>query len=813
LLPPRRVFLSHAESTSSLLLPLTYILFHQLPFPPFFFFFLLPTSSFINYLLPHPTLSILPSSIHKTFIYRATSSSTSSILETYSYTHNIDNMPIKMRLPVIDTSCGTAPTTHTFTTQPNNTKTNINNMSLHKLASAPPPPRTLEQKLFSAQNNPNLVRIATGESLPATLMHPLNAEGYLRRAAQLISLAKALRDRISKGGIAYLHEAEDAEAWADKLKETARQAASYAELVEVQLKSQQATATAGAGASEDAEVVVVVPSNPTSSKTASPKVEITHKGEHSTNGGLDTPEVQAPTPASITKRMSLAPHRKYAVQKVKVTHKGEQSTHDQISTPEAQVPATASITKMMSLAPHRKYASQKVKAEHKDEQTGDKPSAPEVQVSAPAQVTNLMSLAPHRKYASQNVKVEHKTEQTDASISTPETQVPAAVVIQKLSLAPHRKYASRKSEMPKLPEVHTKEADHGLQSIQSIAEELKDMKAQHLDWEDSSKIAMPEPTTEMKISKTDKAACELPAWQPSYIRNLPCLSSEAQKSIPGSQSMHRFSHTFLLTHLGGEAWIPSFNHVPSSERSLLPNRGYYLLDPTLEPLCPTTPGHHGSLLTPILRLPCTDDITSPDPSAMQNAPLFVKAPGENNTYIYYGMYSFKQALRLDIDRCLELIPASLLQHWADLLSSSCARPAWMSEILQRHLLLPPCYSGPCTQTSRASEHSQAQAMSAHVFALQQWQRDSHIKLSFCNASSLLAAFQAPDTTETAEQVAGIRFWNLGLQCDGWDEGFYAMMVRDEAEWKKQGCRDAKREKEQVEEMIRILKPKWTNVCW
>jgi hypothetical protein len=80
-------------------------------------------------------------------------------------------------------------------------------------------PRSQEQKLQSAISNPNLMRIYTSISTPDDVTHEQNS---LRGAERMEALAASLRRRVHRGGAAYILEAEDAEAWAAKLREDAK---------------------------------------------------------------------------------------------------------------------------------------------------------------------------------------------------------------------------------------------------------------------------------------------------------------------------------------------------------------------------------------------------------------------------------------------------------------------------------------------------------------------------------------------------------------------------------------------------------------
>lgn len=286
-----------------------------------------------------------------------------------------------------------------------------------------------------------------------------------------------------------------------------------------------------------------------------------------------------------------------------------------------------------------------------------------------------------------------------------------------------------------------------------------------------------------------------PIWQPSYLKDLPLLPPSELEAIPPSQEMHTFSRTFILNHLGGTKWLPSFYSIPLSELSLLSGRGFYLLENSTEPLAPMSPGHHGSLITPILRLPESGNPSTPKPEAMINAPLFLKQQGDR--YVYFGMYTYLRSDRLDLERCDALIPAYLKEHWATQLTSS-KRPKWVTEALKQHLRPPPTYLRP---SSSASEDAITTSLSQHHQALEAWHRDTSLLTSFLRPSNILSAFSAPDCDPS---TPGLRFWCLGLKCEGWDEGFYDMMCREEKIWEKQGRKDGEREREERKEMLRLL---------
>ncbi|TIA18886.1 hypothetical protein D6C81_04900 [Aureobasidium pullulans] len=348
----------------------------------------------------------------------------------------------------------------------------------------------------------------------------------------------------------------------------------------------------------------------------------------------------------------------------------------------------------------------------------------------------------------------------DADATESEAESP---VTRGRKLAPHQKLAAQHAQVSKAPDT------------QIEVEVLK---------------------TPVPVPETDNVTSIGQGWQPAYIKALPCVPAIELQVIPSHEGMHYFNRSFLLTQLGGTSWSPSFYHVPEPERSLLPDRGYFILEAVHEPLGPITPGAHGSLLTPILRLPEVNNPTTPKPESMQNAPLFVK---HDDGYVYYGMYTFLRADRLDIERCDAVVPSHLKDFWAEQLTST-HRPKWVTEALQKHLLPQPTYTGPLP--GHADEDQVNAGLSRHMTAMEAWQRDTHVKTAFLRPENILAAFSAPDT---GAEMPGIRFWNMGLRCDGWDEGFYDMMVREEGIWKKNGSRDGEGERARKEEMMTMLR--------
>ncbi|KAG9598583.1 hypothetical protein KCU77_g9114, partial [Aureobasidium melanogenum] len=692
-------------------------------------------------------------------------------------------------------------------------------------------PRSQEQKLESAMKNVNLMRIYAGVSLSENATFE---EVSLRGAEQMEALAKTLRSRVNRGGAAYLLEAEDAEAWAAKLREDAKPTQEH-EIdnklpenpeVPAEIKSEPLNHT-------DANVLDVnwnacLAHKPDDSVewNLSPRIKVATPSRisHAPNATINASVTQSPDiiqnadytheiPASA-KSWSANSHvsRCSGLSKAAssaVSIKIEEPSERNVSPVHVEAVPELQIRKV---APHQKYAAQQTKAPEEFTSPKDTPMKEEpAPVITPenAKVDNVVDeaqvppkkLPPHRRFVPAQQAEARKLSGVEPVIETKkETPLPSRKTTNKPKKSKARKKA-KKTEEHKTAEAAwtTKNHDEPREKITGKQDEPK--KDVPSGKQDELKKEVPSKKQDETVSAPET---KVQTWQPSYLRDLPSLPAGELQTIPLSQEMHHFKRSFILSHLGGTRWLPSFYSIPEDELSLLPGRGFYLFEDQTEPLAPLTPGAHGSLLTPILRLPEENNPATPKPESMLNAPLFLK---KGEKYIYYGMYSYLRSDRLDIERCTSLIPSYLKHFWATQLTLP-NRPKWITEVLQQHLCPPPTYSGP--RPSHTSNDAASTALTAHMQSHEAWHRDTHLKTSFLKAEHILAAFEAPDT---GAEMPGIRFSCLGLRCEGWDKGFYDMMVREEKVWEKEGRRDGEKERERQKEMLRVLGRKGRPVKW
>ncbi|KAI5242872.1 hypothetical protein E4T43_04517 [Aureobasidium subglaciale] len=592
-----------------------------------------------------------------------------------------------------------------------------------------------------------------------------------------------------------------------------------------------------------------------SGRSKTPSSAVSVKLGETADSGISSPKSSGRSNArlSVSRGRKLAPHQKHGATQAETTQtmalkpdvsakvEASLSRTDNTHTvaeeaTEAQVPAN----RVRRLAPHQRLAPQQAetsKTPAKKETTFDMAtSTHEVAGSAEAQVPVIRERkrAPHQRHTVQqaeSLKTRSPTIKTPAesekstitAVNTrevaqvAEAQVPTTTA---KKLPPHRKHVTPQVEAPKLPEAELEKTDEekassseatGPESSSLERSGSRKMK-EHMDRRAAeAKITQIALHDEQVVSQevqesisplniatqiNGKDAAAEQTWQPAYLNDLPPLSIEELEGIPPVEKMHQFDRSFILNHLGGSRWLPSFYSIPEDEISLLPCRGFYLLEDITEPLAPATPGSHGSLLTPVFRLPDADNPDAPNPSTMENAPLFLK---QGDGYIYYGMYTYLRADRLDIERCNLIIPTSVKSFWANQLTTS-KRPKWVTEALQKHLSPQPLYTGPLPHN--ADDDKISLALSTHLSAITTWHKDTHLKTSFLRPEHILAAFEASDI---GAEMPGIRFWGLGLRCEGWDEAFYNMMVREEGIWEKEGKRDGEGERGRKRDMLWTLR--------
>jgi hypothetical protein len=627
--------------------------------------------------------------------------------------------------------------------------------------------RSQEQKVHSAMRNPNLMRIYISVSKHGNASLDQNS---IYKAEQMETLAASLRERVHCGGAAYLREAEDAEAWASKLRQ-----------------------------------------------------DVTNTGQPRTDNELSKSynsenwsKVAAPPNPVIAANNLETETTLENVQDWQISNSPWNTANKEVAAPTQSVSAKGSDfhihTSECSYVANTSTSAASIQIEEPSSSNGSS-----VQAGAVSEPRGR-KLAPHLRYTHQapapkesTQEIEESTKsnilQTEEVVHETEAQAPL-----KKTLPPHRRVFKRsttpsipKSETPSTLKSKAESADRDMEEStasgvvvpRAVSDIFKDLASSVRENTFSIKAI---PATKSKRNKRKKNNSKkansisplnltTPTWQSTYIKALPLLSPSELQDIPPPQSMHTFSRTFLLNHLGGTKWLPSFYHIPLPELSLLPNRGFYLFEDTAEPLAPLSPGEHGSLVTPILRLPDPSNAAEPKPEAMHNAPLFIK---KGDRYVYFGMYTHLRSDRLDLERCEALIPEYLKEHWATQLTHP-NRPKWVTSALQHHLRAPPSFS--------PSASSSSDAANAHHQALSSWHRDTTLLTSFLRPSHILSAFAAP---ETGAEIPGLRFWCLGLKCEGWDKGFYEMMKREEKVWEKEGRRDGEREREERREMLRVL---------
>ncbi|CAD0108514.1 unnamed protein product [Aureobasidium uvarum] len=723
-------------------------------------------------------------------------------------------------------------------------------------------PRTHNQKLESAMKNVNLMRIYAGVSLHGNATFE---QVSLRAAEQMEALAKTLRGRVYRGGAAYLLEAEDAEAWAAKLREdikpaekrkvdedlwrncefcleeqdqvnaadfhdvghattdtepsrhvdvTLEKIASSMTLKEIESwkapsPQSEATKSSRARSPSSAKKLGLVQNTTSTHEEAAPSQassakDSAHQSQraYSPKGSPSTVSIkieESSTSESSLVRLQVAQPQKLALDSqhaIPTVETIESLVIEPETNTETAIGDTIDIPKVdraqvppKRLPPHRRFPSAQTGAPKLAEVELDITARNETPATPTTPTTGKSKKSKRRRTARVRA-AETEVVQTDHAKSPARTK----------KLPPHRKRFSEQIDAPE-HEADVTRMDEALPSeaVESNAVPADGIKA--VRFQDAVEVEQKQldQNFEKDVSSDEQDEpistldLNFQIWQPTYLKELPLLPTDKLEAIPSSQEMHGFDRTFITTHLGGTKWFPSFYTIPESELSLLPGRGYFLLENITEPLAPSTPGSHGGLLTPVLRLPEADDSTGPKPESMQSAPLFLK---RGDKYIYYGMYSYLRSDRWDIERC-SIIPTYLKQHWATQLTSP-HRPKWVTDLLQHHLLPQPTYSRP---TSSSSEDAVLDAITAHHQALDTWHRDTHLKISFLRPETMLAAFEAPDT---GTEMPGIRFWCLGLECEGWDKGFYDMMVREEKVWEKQGRRDGEKEREAHQKMLKML---------
>lgn len=290
-------------------------------------------------------------------------------------------------------------------------------------------PRTREEKLHSALKNANLVRIYTSVSTHDNATHEISA---LRRAEQMEALATSLRGRVYRGGRAYLLEAEDAEAWAAKLREDAR--------------------SNGQPVADNKLLMASKPADCSQADIENTNLETWEQPYVLTNPkGLD--EQWIPAPQTKLASTSSGKHAVCTpVQDFDCT-RNTIGTPKNVATPARSVPARSSIHPYTPSAQRSKSWRNSTAASRTVKEPSESRASP-VQHQA---VSELQSrkLAPHIKYAARQIQVaEDWTQATKATTNdgitkthgvtnAPKVQVPSVV-------PPHRRLNKRETTLPTL---------------------------------------------------------------------------------------------------------------------------------------------------------------------------------------------------------------------------------------------------------------------------------------------------------------------------------------------------------------------------
>ncbi|KAI9722515.1 MAG: hypothetical protein M1828_004762 [Chrysothrix sp. TS-e1954] len=298
---------------------------------------------------------------------------------------------------------------------------------------------------------------------------------------------------------------------------------------------------------------------------------------------------------------------------------------------------------------------------------------------------------------------------------------------------------------------------------------------------------------------------------PHYIQTLPppSLSSLANHPLP-VHSMQTFSHAFLTTHLGGEEWSPGFfansPHLPSllgkaRHVDLKPSKStpgkpsnidlaalkaqqkgtgttYYIIETSLQPYAPSSPGAHGALVAAFLH----DFEESGD--RYKDVPVFISAPPSPGTtpsavpkepekrYIYIGSYTQSRwSDRLSSTEYHRLLPPPIRQSWARLLANP-DRPAWLSEVLRAHLAGPrPPYEGVVpAELDKAGLWKRVVEADVKTWMgeLREWEADADAAVQGLTVEGVKRLMERSDCDESP----GVRFWWEYLECVGFERNFY-----------------------------------------
>ncbi|USW54251.1 hypothetical protein Slin15195_G075700 [Septoria linicola] len=269
------------------------------------------------------------------------------------------------------------------------------------------------------------------------------------------------------------------------------------------------------------------------------------------------------------------------------------------------------------------------------------------------------------------------------------------------------------------------------------------------------------------------------SWRPLAIQNLD------PQPISGSAAYNTetFTWSFLKELFGGKEWTPGYFFNPS-KKCILPTHGYWLVDAEHEPFMPRTPGQHGAKLTAFMNN--TTEGRIPEPRHYMKTPVFVSADG-GKSYRYMGTYSqHRYSDKIGYDTMMEHVPEAVRRYHAEQLAKV-GRPEWVTEALMNHFWPKPVYAGPMPTDSACNtpktiasndgsgadlERDVKLAIEAYAQELKEWEKASAIGVSYLKIEGILDAFNVED----CQSEPGLRLWWEYLQCVGYDDDFYKMLV-------------------------------------
>ena len=151
-------------------------------------------------------------------------------------------------------------------------------------------------------------------------------------------------------------------------------------------------------------------------------------------------------------------------------------------------------------------------------------------------------------------------------------------------------------------------------------------------------------------------------WLPHSLANLSPIDPSTTLSI--SQMPLYFTPSYIAARLGSKAQTENYHRITVEHEAPLNIHGYFIVKPSLDPMAPTVPGHHGAILGAELLISGSGtDCTRDSPSLLQ-LPFFSCINEKNNWYIYLGHYTLQSSDPID-KPSFERIPANVRKHWFD----------------------------------------------------------------------------------------------------------------------------------------------------